>query len=85
MHKNSRKEDMKFGKLRLQFLQSVNHNISFTCSNKTAKRWSLCSVLSPCARSLSERESSMKLCIKNGSFMASPKCLDMVQRKDGHG
>lgn len=72
---------MKFGRLRLQFLQPINHNISFMCLDDTAKRQSLCSVLSPLARSLSEREDSMKLHIKTGSFMASLQGLDTVHRK----
>lgn len=50
----------------------------------TAKRQSLCSPLSPCTRLLSQRETSMKLRIKNGSFMAHPEQLDQVQ-KDGDG
>jgi len=76
---------MKFGRLRLRFLQPINHNISFMCSNDTAKRQPLRSVLCPCARALSERENSMKLRIQTSSFMASPAWLDMVQRKDGDG
>lgn len=42
----------------------------------------LCSVLSAFDRSLSERENSMTLCMKNGSLMAGPKQMDMVQKKD---